>query len=178
MISIMLVFYIFVAYFAVTGFMRGWAKEMLVSVSVLLALALIGVIEYQIPVIRDMIIPGSRGQFRFRMILFGLIVLFGYQTPNLPRLASSARREKFRDSILGVFFGATNGYLIVGSIWDFVDTAGYFPPNFARPEATDPMGEAAVRMLEILPPTVLSGDTFWVYIVAILAAILVIILIV
>ncbi len=178
MLSLMFVFYVYIGYFAVTGFMRGWAKELLVSVSVLLALALIGILEYQIPLIKDLIVPDSKGQFWFRVGLFTIIIFFGYQTPNIPRFASTAKREKFRDSILGVIFGAINGYLVVGSLWYFVDTVGYFSPFFVEPEATHPMGETALKVLELLPPAILSGDTFWVYIVAIVAAILVIILIV
>ncbi len=178
MLSVLFVFYIFIVYFAVTGFMRGWAKEMLVSVSVLLALALIGVIEYQFPLIKDLIVPSSKSQFWFRVGIFTLVVFFGYQTPNIPRLASSAKREKFRDSILGIIVGAINGYLVVGSLWYFVDTVGYFSPFFVEPEATHPMGELALKAIELLPPAILSGDSFWLYIVAIIAAILVIVLIV
>ena len=40
MMSIVILFWMFVILFAIVGWMRGWAKELLVSFSVILALAL------------------------------------------------------------------------------------------------------------------------------------------
>ena len=45
MISLLVVFYIFVILFAIIGAMRGWAQELLVTFSVILAFFLIHVLE-------------------------------------------------------------------------------------------------------------------------------------
>jgi len=45
MISIVVVFYIFIAFFALIGGLRGWAKEMLVMFSVVLTLFMVLVLE-------------------------------------------------------------------------------------------------------------------------------------
>ena len=50
MISIIYVFWMYVCLFAVIGWMRGWAKELLVVFSVILALALTHVIRKYIPI--------------------------------------------------------------------------------------------------------------------------------
>ena len=45
MISLVVVFYIFVAFFALVGGLRGWAKELLVSFSVVLTLFMVLILE-------------------------------------------------------------------------------------------------------------------------------------
>jgi len=47
-------------------------------------------------------------------------------------------REALRDVMLGIVLGAFNGYLIAGTIWYFLDKAGYpFPTFLVAPEPTD-----------------------------------------
>ena len=45
MISLVVVFYIFIAFFALAGGLRGWAKELLVSFSVVLTLFMVLILE-------------------------------------------------------------------------------------------------------------------------------------
>ena len=51
MISLMVVFYMFLVLFAIIGGLRGWAKEMLVIFSVILALFIIFLLEKFAPFI-------------------------------------------------------------------------------------------------------------------------------
>jgi hypothetical protein len=88
------------------------------------------------------------------------MVFFGYQTPNIGRLASQNRfaRDRLQDVLLGLFLGAFNGYLIAGSIWFFLDAAGYPFPNLITP----PSGEVAAvtdRMMAYMPPELLGGSS-------------------
>ena len=51
-----------------------------------------------------------------RTIILIAVIFFAYQTPNLAKLAGSSRfaRERLQDTLLGLFLGAVNGYLIFG----------------------------------------------------------------
>ncbi len=68
--------------------MRGWAKEIMVTFSVVLALFLITVLETYVPVVRNILAKaGPAALFWMRFILIVLLAFFGYQTPNLKGLA-------------------------------------------------------------------------------------------
>jgi hypothetical protein len=176
MISILVAFYILIFIFAIIGAMRGWAKELLVSFSVILALALIAVFEDLLPLTRDLIRDGSTLQFWIRTIIVVFLVIFGYQSPKLAQLSRAAvRRDQIQDIILGLIFGAINGYLIIGTLWAYMDDAGYpFSPYITAPSPTDPLGETALRVVELLPPNWL-GESPLIFVVTVIAFIFVIV---
>ena len=156
MVYINFFFYCFLVLFAIIGAMRGWAKEMLVTFSAVLALFIITVMEtYVSPVTQSFALPGSEAQFWMRFIILILLAFFGYQTPNLPRLSGSTRwaRERLQDTMLGIFLGLFNGYLIVGTIWYWLAQAGYQPGAYIiAPDPNNPIGQAAIRMLTWMAP--------------------------
>ncbi len=162
MVSLLVVFYIFVILFAIIGAMRGWAKELLVSFSIILALFLISVSENLIPNMNAMFVDNPEKQFWFRFTVVIVLVFFGYQTPKIPKFEAIARREKLSDSLLGIFLGAINGYLIFGTIWFFMDVAKYPFKYFSAPASTDPLGQVAIELIGKLPPAWLGAEP-WVY---------------
>ena len=135
MVSLVVVFWMYVILFAIIGAMRGWARELLVSFSVILALFIISVLERFVPFIRDTLsqIPSTLFWVRTAMII--ALVFFGYQTPNISRFAGNKfARERFADTLLGLFLGALNGFLIAGTIWFFLADSGYpFPDFISKP---------------------------------------------
>jgi hypothetical protein len=156
MVSLTFVFWMYVVLFAIIGGMRGWAKEMLVSFSVILALTFTTLLSSYIPFIRDVLIKDSKElYFWLRTIILVMLVFFGYQTPNIPRFAAKMNREKLQDVILGVVIGALNGYLIAGTIWFYMFDAGYPFPNVIAPPAGD-IAKAAEAMLKYMPPRLLG----------------------
>ena len=68
------------------------------------------------PISQSFALPGSAAQFWMRFVILIMLAFFGYQTPNLPKLSGSGRwaRERLQDTLLGIFLGVLNGYLIVG----------------------------------------------------------------
>jgi hypothetical protein len=68
-------FYIFVAFFGIMGFMRGWAKELMVIFSVFLALGFIAAFENLLPFTKDLFKEGSIQEYWFTPLLF-LLWLF------------------------------------------------------------------------------------------------------
>jgi hypothetical protein len=156
MVSLTFVFWMYVVLFAVIGGMRGWAKEMLVSFSVILALTFTTLLSNYIPFIRDVLIKDSQElYFWLRTIILFLLVFFGYQTPNIPRFAAKMNREKLQDIILGVVIGALNGYLIAGTIWFYMFDAGYPFPNIISAPTGD-IAKVAESMLHYMPPKLLG----------------------
>lgn len=152
MLSLAAFFWIMVIFFAIVGAMRGWAKELLVTFSVVLAFFILAVLD-NFTGLTASVKEITRFWVRVAMIL--LLAFFGYQTPSIPRVASRGHfaREKLQDTLLGMLIGAFNGYLIVGSIWYFLDQAGYPYPNvILPPDPNVPLGQQALNLLHYLPP--------------------------
>jgi uncharacterized membrane protein required for colicin V production len=156
MVSLPFVFWMYVILFSVIGGMRGWAKELLVSFSVILALTFSTLLSNYVPFIRDVMQKDNQlVYFWLRTIILFLLVFFGYQTSNIPRFAPKMNREKLQDIILGVVIGALNGYLIAGTIWHYMSTSGYpFPQVISAP--TGNFAKVAEAMLQYMPPKLLG----------------------
>ncbi|HID88956.1 MAG TPA: hypothetical protein EYH27_04105 [Anaerolineales bacterium] len=131
MIPMHTVFFVMVVVFAFIGSLRGWAKELIVAFSVVLALFIEQVLTTMVPPIRDLwgaLQPMS--QFWIRLSIFSVIVLFGYASPTLSQhLSAKAARERLQDLLLGFFLGLLNGLLIVGTLWFYLDEAQYGVPQ-------------------------------------------------
>jgi uncharacterized membrane protein required for colicin V production len=155
MMSIVSFFWLCVFLFAMVGWMRGWAKELLVSFSAILALALIFILRKYIPFIRDMP-PDDVTLFWIETIIMLILVYFGYQTITLTRLAGKAVREKIQDSLFGFILGGFNGYLIVGSILYWMDEANYPFPKFMTAPTDPAVVETVNKMMAYMPPVVLG----------------------
>ncbi|BBB48106.1 CvpA family protein [Pelolinea submarina] len=155
MVSLNVLFYLFVLIFALIGAIRGWAKETVATFSVFLALFIISVFETYVPGISTFFDSDpATSKVIFNSILLSVIVFAGYQTPNLPALADNQRfmRDRLQDTILGLIIGALNGYMIFGSIWYFIHAANY-PFSFVlAPIAGTSAGEAALKIIPLLPP--------------------------
>ena len=154
MISLLVVFYLFIFLFSIVGAMRGWAKELLVIFSVVLALAFITVMENLIPVVGPFLTSNPNIQFWFRISIVVMMAFFGYQSPKFTRLAAAAdRRDRIQDIMLGLIMGAISGFFVIGTIWSFVDSAGYPFGDWLIPPTRDmPLGEETLRMVRYLPP--------------------------
>ncbi len=164
MISLNFVFWMYIVLFAIIGGMRGWARELLVSFSVILCLFVISVLERFVPFIRDILSGTSElSMFWLRTILLLSLVFFGYQTPKFPKLAASGRflRDKFQDILLGLFLGAINGYLIFGTIWFYIADANYPFDMIMPPDTTTELGKAAMDLMAIMPPQVLGTQAIY-----------------
>jgi uncharacterized membrane protein required for colicin V production len=154
MVSLVFVFWIFVVLFGIIGGMRGWAKELLVTFSVILALTFITLLDSYVGFYKNIKLDDPKLYFWLTAGIIGVLVFFGYQTPNIARFAPKMVREKFQDMLLGAFIGLLNGYLIVGSLWFFMYKAQYPFPSITNPEnASIPqVVEAAKKLLPFLPP--------------------------
>jgi uncharacterized membrane protein required for colicin V production len=140
MMSLSFAFVIFLLLFALIGAMRGWAKELLVTFSVVLCMFLLEVVNryFPAPVRGFFDQPNTSTEFWVRAFLLVSLAFFGYQTPNIPKLSGGKfARDKFADSLLGFFIGMVNGFFIVGSLWFYLADSGYpFKNVITRPDPT------------------------------------------
>lgn len=178
MVSLAFVYLSLVFLLALAGALRGWAKEILVTFGMVLAIFLITIFEQFVPVIRDYLNAAGTVSFVIRAVIIFVILLAAYQTPSIPRLQRGGgdrfRRASFPDTLLGFFLGLLNGYLIVGTLWYYLHAAGY-PFNFVSPPDPNlPGGQAALQYIAWLPPQFLSGALL--YVVFALLAIIVLVI--
>ncbi|MDD5468004.1 MAG: CvpA family protein [Anaerolineales bacterium] len=164
MMGLSFAFWLFVALFAIIGGIRGWAKELLVTFSMIVSLFIITVLERYVPPVKVFFEPPNSSQeFWVKFFIVGLLVFFGYQTPNLQRIAGARFvRERLSDTMLGFFLGAINGFLIVSSVWYFMEQSDYpFRQFIIRPEAGNLLSAPALRLLPALAPRWLGAPTIY-----------------
>ncbi len=167
MVSLTFFFLFFVLIFALIGSMRGWAKELLVTFSVILATFIIYILETLIPeLLLSLTQSGMQAYFWLRAGVLILLVFFGYQTPNIPKLGGAKfARERLQDTLLGFFLGALNGFLVVGTLWYYMDTAGYpFKSLIIPPSDANEFTRSAMRLVPLLAPNWLRGTVLFVII--------------
>jgi uncharacterized membrane protein required for colicin V production len=157
MMSLVYIFWMYVILFGIIGMLRGWAKEMLVAFSVIVALTLNHVMRKYVPVVQQLP-PESPSLFWVLGLVLVALVFFGYQTVALiPHLQSKATRERLQDSLFGVIVGGLNGYLIAGSVLFYlVQTQFTVFPNVVLPPP--PETQAAVQSLMSYMPPQLLGE--------------------
>lgn len=145
-------FWLVVLMFGFIGALRGWMRELLVTLAIISAYFLRWLFLNIVPFLKDYLLARSpTEQFYIFSALFVILALFGYAGPVVsPYLAGKARREKIQDLILGFVIGAFNGYLLAGTIWGFLHDAGYGIWGIAAP----PEGSAAAQLVaDFLPRT-------------------------
>jgi hypothetical protein len=147
MLSLNAAFWIMVFIFAFVGMMRGWTKEIVVSAALILGLFTInqfmstafGFLGWTDPIASEDV---RRWQFFVMSSIILLLGFFGYQGPTLARSRADrlARRDNLQDKTLGFIVGMLNGWLIVGSIWAFLENQLVsasnwvrYPPNIGYP---------------------------------------------
>jgi hypothetical protein len=156
MISMSAVFFMFLILFGFIGANRGWAKEILVVASVILALAVITLIE-QLLGLGRLFANNLNMQYWIRMGILIMLVFFGYQSPKVQRIAKATeRRGQIGERLLSFLFGMVSGFFVIGTAWAFSWDAGY--PSLIDQLAAAPPEIAATieRIHTYLPPVWLN----------------------
>lgn len=158
MISLTVLFYILVVLFAVIGSTRGRTKEFLVTLAAVVAIFTNAILEQFIPGYKDYLTQNSAANlFYVRSAIIFLIAILGYLTPKLPQIfVNQNPLGKIKDAFWGLFFGTINGYLLVGSIWSYMNDAGYPFAAITAPDASTAFGKTALAMVSILPPHIFT----------------------
>ncbi len=166
MLSLNVAFWMFVIIFALIGAMRGWAKELLVIFAVVIAVFISFVLENHIPFVRDSeMLASGNNLFWLRAAILIVMVFVGYAAPFIPKLSEVSRfsQTSLEGSLLGLFMGILNGYLIIGTLWFYMDNAGYPFEILTAPVAGTAAGEASLQMVSwflpswLVPPLIYFG---------------------
>jgi uncharacterized membrane protein required for colicin V production len=117
--------------FGLIGGLRGWAKEIIVACSVVVALFFQHVLLNFVPQLGRLFGDlAPQTQFYTRAIVFIVITIFGYASPTvISRIGAKVARERLQDILLGFFIGLLNGFLIVGTVLAFLDMAYFGVPR-------------------------------------------------
>ncbi len=140
MVPLNTVFWGMVFFFGMIGAMRGWAKEIMVTFGILLALFVQQVVGQYVlgpqnpylPMLLDappdILAPAvyDKTQFTICTIVLFVLTFFGYAGPTLAgRVGASMARERLQDGLLGFFIGLLNGYMLFGTLWFYMDKNQY-----------------------------------------------------
>lgn len=171
MIALNAVFWTFVFLFAMIGALRGVAKEILVSASIVGVMFLFSLLQQFAPAIWESFTRDPATGFFIEGVAIGLAALFGYAGPALSmQLAGRAKREKGVEIIAGFAAGAINGWLIAGSVLFFLHRAGYpFPEIIQPPGPNSPV----MDLVSWMPPAVMKPPLLYFMVVATLFALLI-----
>lgn len=164
MVSLFVLFWIFIFVFAIIGAMRGMAKELLVSFSIILALFIIFILDRYFPLMTN---TSDTTRFWIQTATIGFLAFIGYEVPRLSAFTGPKfMRQTIQDVLLGFIIGAINGYGIVGSIWYYMNEIDYFPPYITEP-GPGSLGDMARTLVEYMPPPHLIPP--WLYVAVALA---------
>lgn len=140
MIELAAVFWIFVMMFGIIGLMRGWTKEILVTASIILALFIMEELgQYIFDVMVRTTDPAQiatdpnaplRRLVMLRASVLLIVTFFGYQGPTVVHFATRGRvrtrpGESLQEGLLGLMMGGVNGYLVVGTLWWYLQVHNY-----------------------------------------------------
>jgi uncharacterized membrane protein required for colicin V production len=185
-ISLQFIFFFMVIFFAFIGYMRGWQREVIALTGLIGAVAMLSQFGGNLtglvgsltgaPTVPD---PYAirRQQFWIQAVFIVIIAFFSYQV--VARLADQAMGGRFGERlrgglekrVLGAIIGAINGYLLIGSLWGFLEyqvtAGGYVRLPFGEPYPFDPsvivrpiVDASAAALADMLPLGVLS-PTVW-----------------
>jgi len=134
MISIEIFFWFMIFFFAMIGYLRGWQKEVIALTGLVASIAALQQFGYEIVLIITNIFrldttseAWLRQQFWIQAIFHLMIAFFSFQV--VARLAETAAggrlgarlRATLEKGIIGAFIGAINGYLVIGTLWGFLE---------------------------------------------------------
>lgn len=144
--------------FAMVGFLRGWTKELIATAG--LVLALFALKQFETLLIDPLTDGNQDSKFYFQAFILVTMAFFAYQTPpevlSRSRTRRSSQRQGFQEGILGALVGAANGYLLIGSLWWYMDNLEYPLSPYILPA---PPGSASADMVRMLPLSwMLGGD--------------------
>jgi uncharacterized membrane protein required for colicin V production len=187
MISLHIVFYLMILFFAMIGYLRGWQKEVIALTGLVASIAALSIFGARVLNIPSATADPNLGleaaaqasKFRFWVQAFWhcIIAFFSYQV--VTRFADQVSggrigervRANIEKRIVGALIGAINGYLFVGGLWAFLEyeitPSGYvqlaqgaqyaFFPVVTRPD----VGTTAMNVATKLLPLTQSIDPTW-----------------
>ncbi|NJL95403.1 MAG: hypothetical protein HC915_17615 [Anaerolineae bacterium] len=132
MMELTLFLQICMGFFGIIGFLHGVYREFVATLGIVLGLWLITEFDWVLNVVLNVHDPGLN--FAFSALLLIIFVFFAYQqapttfVPSRYRKGRGIRLPEYKGwqmRLMGAVLGAFNGYLVVGSLWYFMDQFEY-----------------------------------------------------
>lgn len=186
MISLQFIFFFMVIFFAMIGYMRGWQREVIALSGLLAAVAMLHQFGDSLTGLIGSLTGGPnlvdpyavrRQQFWIQTVFIVIVAFFSYQV--VARLADQAMggrlgerlRSGLERRILGALVGAINGYLLIGSLWGFLEyqitSGGYVRLPLGEPYPFDPstivrpIADASAAAIADMLPLGAFSPTVW-----------------
>lgn len=172
--NIVSLFWMCVILFGLIGAMRGWAKELLVVFSGILALTANFLLVKYLPFLRDL--PDNNvSLFWMRLVIFVTLIYFGYETVvTIPGFAARSVRERLTDTLFGTLLGGMNGYMIAGTILAYFHAADYPYKYIIAPAADANFVKIVASMMATMPPNLLGEPSIYFVVIVLLLFVLVV----
>ena len=160
MISLHIIFFLMIIFFAMIGYLRGWQREVIALTGLVASIAFLSTFGASFinrfpSAIADAslgpeaVLQANKTRFMLQAFFHCTLAFFSYQV--VTRLADQVSGGRIGDRvranlerrIVGSLIGAVNGYLLVGGLWAFLEyeitPVGYvqLPPGVAY--AFDPL---------------------------------------
>ena len=184
MISLQFIFFFMIIFFATIGYMRGWQREVISLTGIIGALAMLTQFGDILTGLVGSLTGGPNliDPFSVRQQFW----IPPSSSPSWPssaigcgQLADQAMGGRFGERlrgglekrILGALFGAVNGYLLIGSLWGFLEYQitqnGYVRLPLGEPYPFDasvivrPIADASAAALADMLPLGVFSPTVW-----------------
>jgi len=156
-VSLVVLFWVFIILFGIIGAMRGWSKEVLVTSSLVMGLFLNAILGNYVAVYQNLL-TGEPPATQFVLLALPLLLLAfaGYQSPRLTALQGKLARERIEGILLGLVIGLLNGYLLVGSLLFYFHATGYPTALITAPAEGSELAAQLQGMMAFMPPALLT----------------------
>ena len=175
MISFVSLMWVTALFFALTGALRGWQRELIGTTGIVLGF--FAILQFDSLLRGSLYLLLTNGQiFLLQVVVFLALILLAYRS----RLAANptGRVSRLRNGILGAVAGFINGYFIAGSLWYILDINRYpFPQLLSAPAE----GSVSFQGVGMMPAILLggglagSGDLLTIAILVLLAIVVIIV---
>ncbi len=151
MISLASLMWTTAVFFAMTGAIRGWRRELWGMTGIVLGF--FALLQF------DSLLRGSlyallmnEMTFLLQMLIYLTAVILAYRSQWASHLNGNLRQR--RDAFLGAAAGFFNGYFLAGSSWCFLDINRY---PFAQLVSAPAEASASFQSLGVMPVVMLGG---------------------
>lgn len=139
-------------FFAITGFLRGWNKELVSLVGIVLSIFALFQFDGLLRGTIFLALPPTQ-VFLLQAVVFVGMVVFLYQGGAIGTGADRRSEDDWQAGFLGSGVGFINGYLIAGTLWYFLDINEYPFEELIIAPAANSLSAQAVNLI----PLVLVG---------------------
>lgn len=141
-------------FFGIIGFLRGWNKELVATAGMLLTTFAIFQFDSFLRGTIFLIMPRDQ-VFLLEAVAFLIAVYVVYQARDIAG-TEARNRGNWQAGFLGALVGGFNGYLIIGTLWYFMDINEYPITQFVI--APSP-GSPSAQFLWTIPLVLIGGGT-------------------